>query len=99
MLFAGPILARCEWQPPLLTPGDYTVASLIIKKYSGADDRLDMIKDVATFEIRGRDVHGTGKIAPEGTLIVPTGRWEFHGLNGHSLPVMNLITEVRQRDG
>jgi lipopolysaccharide transport system ATP-binding protein len=73
---SGKCVIRCKWQMPLLSPGIYSVNRIVIKAYSNAD-RIDCIERILPFEIVGRDIYKTGKITPDGMLIVPEGRWEF----------------------
>jgi lipopolysaccharide transport system ATP-binding protein len=73
---AGRMIMRCYWEPGYLAPGIYLVSKLSIKNCRGGD-RLDTIEDVLPFEITPTDVYGTGKVSPDGTVLVPKGKWEF----------------------
>ena len=92
----GKVLVSCEWNPGWLAPGSYNLAQLTLKTYSGGS-RLDMIREVTTFEIVGRDVYGTGKVAIDGTLLVPDGRWEI--LNDSEAAPTAPNKTGRQREG
>jgi lipopolysaccharide transport system ATP-binding protein len=75
----GRALVRCAWHPPYLAPGSYSLSNLIIKAGVQAD-RLDAIASVLNFEILPRDLFGTGRVAVEGTMLVPQAEWEFVSL-------------------
>jgi lipopolysaccharide transport system ATP-binding protein len=72
----GHSLVRCTWHAPYLAPGSYSLSQLQIKAGSRAD-RLDAIVNVLNFEILERDLFGTGRIAVDGTVLVPQAEWEF----------------------
>jgi lipopolysaccharide transport system ATP-binding protein len=73
----GQTVVKCRWRLPLLMPGEYSIGKLVIKIYAGAD-RLDAIEQIMPFEILPTDVYGTGKLAPDGMLVVPEGEWEIY---------------------
>jgi lipopolysaccharide transport system ATP-binding protein len=75
----GATRVRCTWDPQGLVPDLYTLQMLVFKKYPGAP-RLDAIQDVVSFEIVPRDVHGTGKVIPDGNVVVPRASWEITAL-------------------
>jgi lipopolysaccharide transport system ATP-binding protein len=72
----GRVTARCVWRQDWLAPGSYDLSVLSIKAYAGAE-RLDQIEHVVQFEIRARDVYGTGDHTHHSGMLIPNGHWEF----------------------
>jgi len=87
----GKTRVRCAWDPQGLAPDLYTLQMLVFKKYPGAP-RLDAIQEVVSFEIVPRDAHGTGKLVPDGNMVVPRAVWEMTPLGDE--PLEPLLAET-----
>jgi lipopolysaccharide transport system ATP-binding protein len=79
----GRTRVRCTWDPGGLAPDLYTIQLLVFKKYAGGE-RIDAIQNAASFEIAPRDIYGTGKLGLKGSLLIPSGAWEFEALSAAS---------------
>lgn len=91
---SGKCVVRCKWQMPLLSPGIYSINRIVIKTYSNAD-RIDCVERILPFEIVGRDIYKTGKITPDGMLIVPEASWEFSPASSDLIADYQNVTQGR----